>query len=118
MLPSINSYPSSLIINTHPRGEPGEHWLAMYFDNNKNCEFFDSFGFTANDYGFDKYINLFSRSYVNNKFQIQNIDSDGCGYYCIYFILLKARGFTLTNINDLFSKSNFKINDFLISNIC
>ena len=29
MLPSIYSYPSSLIINTHPRGAPGEHWLAL-----------------------------------------------------------------------------------------
>ena len=64
-----------------------------------------------------KYITLFSKSFVNNKIQIQNIDSNACGYYCIYFILLKARGFNLKNINELFSKSNFRINDFLVSHI-
>ena len=111
------SYPSSLIINTHPQGQPGEHWLAMYFTKTKCCEFFDSFGFPATVYGLDKYIKLFSRSFISNEFQIQDIDSNACGYYCIYFLLLKSRGFKLKDINSLFSKRDFKMNDYLISHI-
>ena len=116
-LPSKVPYPSALIVNTHPMGSPGEHWLAMFFNKAKNCEFFDSFGFTAKDYGFEKYIESLSREYKNNVFQMQDIDSNACGYYSIYFILLKSRGFSLEDINNLFSKTNFKINDYLISHI-
>ena len=116
-LPEIITYPSALIVNTHPLGYPGEHWLAIYFTKSKCCEFFDSFGFPATEYGLHRYINSFSRSYKNNEFQIQHIDSNACGYYCIYFVLLKSRGFKLEDIINLFSKTNFKINDYLISHV-
>ena len=116
-LPAIISYPASLIVNTDPSGKPGEHWLAIYFNKSKEAEFFDSFGLSAEQYKFDKYLKYFSRSYVDNKFQIQNFDSNTCGYYCLYFIMLKSRGFTLNEINSLFSKNDFKINDFLVSHI-
>jgi hypothetical protein len=43
-VPRITKYPSSLIVNTDKQGERGEHWLAIYVDKYKNCEFFDSFG--------------------------------------------------------------------------
>jgi hypothetical protein len=49
--------------------------------------------------------------------QIQDIDSNACGYFCIYFILLKSRGFSLEHISRLFSESNFILNDYLISHI-
>ena len=116
-LPAINTYPASLILNTDPSGRPGEHWVAIYFNKEKEAEFFDSFGFSAEQYNFDKYIKRFSINYTYNTFQIQNIDSYFCGYYCLYFIMLKSRGFSMKQINGLFSKTNFKINDYLVSHI-
>ena len=79
-------------------------YSSIYFNKSKEAEFFDSFGLSAEQYKFDKYLKYFSRSYVDNKFQIQNLDSNTCGYlwlYCLYFIMLKSSGFTLNEINSL-----------------
>ena len=43
-LPPRPQYPSSYVIYTDPAGEKGEHWLALYYDKNGECTFFDSFG--------------------------------------------------------------------------
>jgi hypothetical protein len=89
--------------------------LAIYVDKYKNCEFFDSFRLTEKDYGFDSYIIMFSRNYTSNKLQMQDISSNACGYYYIYFILFKSRGFSLNEIQNLFSRDDFNFNDFLVS---
>ena len=43
-LPPRPQYPSSYGIYTDSAGEKGEHWLALYYDKNGECTFFDSFG--------------------------------------------------------------------------
>ena len=40
-LPKKIKFPSSFIINTDKSNEPGEHWLAIFYDINGVCEFFD-----------------------------------------------------------------------------
>lgn len=114
-LPQITKYPSSLIVNTDKQGEKGEHWLEIYVDKYINCEFFDSFGLSEKDYGFESYIRTFSRNYTSNKFQMQDISSNACGYYCIYFILFKSRGLSMLEIQSFFSQDDFNFNDFLVS---
>ncbi len=32
--------PCVFVVNTHKSNQPGQHWLAFYFDNNGSCEFF------------------------------------------------------------------------------
>ena len=27
------NHPSAYVINSHPRSKPGEHWIAVYFNN-------------------------------------------------------------------------------------
>ena len=103
-IPVIITYPCSLILNTDPSTRPGEHWLALFFNSKKEAEFFDSFGNDAQEFGLGKYIKRFSIKIVSNNVQLQSFDSNACGYYCLYFILLKSRGFTLTEIISLFSK--------------
>ena len=36
--------PAIFVTNTDARGLPGEHWIAIYFDDDGKGEFFDSFG--------------------------------------------------------------------------
>ncbi len=43
-LPLKITYPATYIINNKKENHEGEHWIAFYFDENKNCDFFDSFG--------------------------------------------------------------------------
>lgn len=116
-LPDIYKYPCSLVLNTHPSIQPGEHWLGLYFDENKKCDFFDSFGFSPAFYGLYNYINKFSFNLDFNKNQLQDYESDSCGYYCIFFILLRSRHFSLNDVVDVFSKKDFSLNDFRVENI-
>ena len=110
-------YPYSLIMNTDTSENKGQHWLAMHYDTNKYCTFFDSYGNSPKFYKLDNYIKQTSSDYEWNRQQIQDPFSVVCGHYCIFFILMKSRGFELNEINNLFFKNNFNINDYFIGNL-
>lgn len=109
--------PCAFVVNTHKSNQPGQHWLAFYFDNNGSCEFFDSFGLHPSRYNFNDYILKNSNSFKYNNNQIQHASSSYCGHYCVYFIMLKARGVSLETIQKIFSDSNQLKNDSLIKNL-
>lgn len=116
-LPKITHYPISCVINTDPSSLPGQHWIAFYIDNKKMCSFFDSYGKKPSFYGIDQYLKYFSNNIEFNNSQLQGLDSSSCGYYCIYFVILKSRGLTLENITSVFSNKNFRFNDILIEKL-
>lgn len=116
-LPKHPTYPRAYVVNSEPAGKSGEHWFALYYNELGKCSFFDSYGKHPSFFGLDKYIQRTSTSYEFNSVQIQNFMSTTCGYYCIYFVLLKSRRFELIDIINLFDKKNFNINDFLVRNI-
>ncbi|GFU88482.1 uncharacterized protein TNCV_3354211 [Trichonephila clavipes] len=41
---------AALVVNTDPHDEEGSHWLAMYIQDEKTIEFFDSYGFPPSVY--------------------------------------------------------------------
>ena len=43
-LPRIIRYPSAYVVNTDNHDKGGEHWIALFYDSNGYCTFFDSFG--------------------------------------------------------------------------
>lgn len=86
-LPKTILYPSSFVINTHTSKQVGEHWLALYYDKNGKCTFFDSYGLDPSYYKLDSYLKSTSICYVYNKQRLQALNSKYCGQYCIYFIL-------------------------------
>ena len=112
--PIITCYPASLVFNTDPYGKNGQHWVAIYVDENKNSEFFDSFGLSPAAYGLDKYLEKLSKNYFYNQQQLQGFDSNTCGYYCIFFIKLKARGYSLKKILSFFKNEDLKYNDLVV----
>ena len=44
-------YPGSYVVNTDPSTAPGGHWVAMFFNNPRSAEFFDSYGLHPLVYG-------------------------------------------------------------------
>ena len=112
-LPTKIKYPSGFILNNQKSTEIGEHWIAMYFDNQKNCEFFDSFGNGPKFYNLGNYLNKMCNGYNSfNKKKLQSDYSSFCGYYCILFLLFKARCFSLRKFLSYFRDSNS--NDLLL----
>lgn len=112
-LPNLFNNPSCFILNTQPRNKNGEHWLAIYVDNNNHAYFFDSYGMPPKYYNLDTYMIKNSKSYEWNKARIQG-KKPFCGYYCILFLLYISR-----NKLRLFFKKftdNFINNDNFIYN--
>ena len=85
-LPTIEKYPSCFILNTQNRNEEGEHWMAINFDREKNCYFFDSYGMSYKDYDLTSYLKQYSKKISYNRRSLQG-NSNFCGVYCILFIL-------------------------------
>ena len=118
-LPNKLNWPSALIFNTDKSDKPGEHWLALYYDEKGVCEFFDSFGFHPDFYNLTQYIKSTSKKFIFNKKTLQGLFSEYCGNYCVLFLLIRCRNFSLdyfldffdnnTEKNDLFIKSLIKI---------
>lgn len=103
-LPVITRYPASFIVNTKPRNNEGEHWLALYFNQKKFCYFFDSYGFSPSYHKLLNYIKYYSIELNYNMKALQEMGSIVCGEYCIMFLFYITR-------NDLKSfYNNFSIN--------
>lgn len=116
-LPMISFYPCSFVFNTDPSSKPGQHWLAIYFNKDHSCEVFDSYGNPPEFYQLNQYLNKWAKHYEYNNTRLQEWGSSMCGYYCIFFILLKNRFFSLNEVVDMFSKHDFGINDYLVEHV-
>jgi len=81
-VPLQPKYPSGIILNTDKQTEEGEHWLAIYYDNDGYAEFFDSFGKHPSYYNMEAYMNKTSRKWNHNTIQLQSF-SNFCGHYCL-----------------------------------
>lgn len=115
-LPHKLSYPSAYIINNKKDNHEGEHWIAFFFDKNKNCDFFDSFGKGPSAYGLTKYLCKYSKCLNFNRVAVQSNYSFYCGYHAIYFILLRSRNIPLDVIlNNFYDKKNLNLNYYRIS---
>ena len=108
---------TAFIIKTDKRSGKGEHWLSIFYDHKSNCQFFDSLGFGPELYGMENFLLLSSNSIQINKYPIQSVFSEFCGYYSILFILIRNRGISFTNFLKYFDsdtlKNDLKINQFI-----
>jgi hypothetical protein len=116
-LPSKRKFPAAYVINTQGSSHPGEHWLAIYYDKNGNCDFFDSFGIAPSFYGLVDFLNKTSNKWNYNNKQVQSLMSEFCGYYCTYFILLRCRNIPMDIILKFFDRKDFFKNDFCIMHL-
>ena len=109
------TFPSAYIINSDLSSEPGEHWVAVYFDKRGRGEYFDSYGLPRTLIGLDSYMDACSLSgWIYNRKTLQAYFSSFCGRYCVYFILFRCRGVPLHAIVSDFM-SNLTKNDRSIS---
>ena len=93
-----------------PSTAPGEHWVAMLFNNPRSAEFFDSYGLHPIVYGLTDFLDSHSSSWDYNSKTLQSLISEVCGHYTVYCILFRSRGCSLSEILTHFS-SNVNLND-------
>ena len=75
----------SIIVNTDKKHEDGEHWVALYLEEDK-CLYFDSFGVPVLEQSIFSYLNKRYDRVIYNKYCIQDVWSTMCGHYCIGFV--------------------------------
>ena len=84
------------VLNTHPSGSPGEHWLAFFFNpTTQKLEYFDSFGFPLSMYAavnaaLDACRLLSICVRANTLGMLQSTTTTVCGHYCVAFIHWRA----------------------------
>ena len=106
-LPTRKDENFSLIVNTEPSTEPGDHWVALVQKENL-LYFLDSYGRNFKNYLFPSGFRETILKYVGNsrfKFNpllLQQFLSNACGDYCVYFIQELHKG-TLTKALSIFS---------------
>lgn len=102
----LGTYPSNhlpegdegwAVINLDDCRSPGTHWVVVGIG--KQCEYFDSFGVLPLSDSILKYLkNKCVKGWWYNDVSFQSPTSSMCGYYCIYFILMRCKGHSPCNI--------------------
>ena len=78
-------FPSAYVINSDPSNEPGEHWIAVYFDKRGREEYFDSYGLAPAFVGLESYMDTyFLAGWIYNRKTLQALFSNVCGHHCVY----------------------------------
>jgi hypothetical protein len=98
----IHSFPASLVVNTDPISKPGRHWIAYYFDQQQRLDYFDSQGLPPLSGRLARFAKQNSWDIGFCDKPLQGFHSAACGYYCIAFLALRSRGYTLKNIISLY----------------
>ncbi len=111
----VMDYPQGFIINNQTSRQMGKHWIAIWLDSPNYGDFFDSFGKRPNHYGkqFQDFLQRNVEHYQYNNRVFQSDDSVTCGLYALYYIMLKARGYSLKRIQNSLT-SNTMLNDNLM----
>ena len=110
----------SLVVNTSSSHEPGDHWLALVYRNNAYY-FLDSYGRDITDMTFPEEFKEAIKRYVGgekilyNRKILQQILSNACGDYAIYFVRMFSSGDSLKKSLTVFT-DNLKYNDVYVTN--
>ena len=83
------------IINTDTSDKPGEHWVAIYFRNNDEAIYFDSYGLPPLEDYILQFIQRNTRHWIYHKELLQSPWSRVCGMYCINILDQLGRGLDL-----------------------
>lgn len=127
-LPDKFTLPAGFIVNTQTSKEKGEHWVSIYINKNRVCEYFDSYGFPPLISQHKMFIQTHSKKMIFNKQTLQSLYSSICGHYCCLFLGAKAREISLNSFvksyfgNDCYSNDAHTIllfrRNFLIKGSC
>ena len=102
------------IINFDISSDPGSHWVAVFVDN-KNVEYFDSFGFAPKH---KPILSFLGPVYAYNSITLQPLFSKACGHFCLYFLIHRFFNQSSNEIIYVLSKSDsvFIVKNFVYRN--
>ena len=102
--------PGAYVINMDNHDEPGSHWVAVY-DDERNVEYMDSYGLPPLD---TRCLQFLGPNFSYNTLPLQKPLSNACGFYCVYFIMQRARGYSANMILNMLSQTD---SDFVVKEL-
>ena len=107
---------AAYIVNTDPAGEPGQHWLGMWTEQNK-CEIFDSYGLPLHVYKNPELHQWWSqwKYLTRSDITLQAMDSQTCGHYALFFLKTRAQGQSYKDFLGRRSTDNLVLNDHKVA---
>lgn len=107
-------YPYCFVANTDTAGQSGEHWVAFFYPNADECEFFDSYGLHPQfDYHFPLSLLPTDQIHIATD-TLQSSTSNVCGHFVIYFLAKRSLNHSFQTINDSFQKGSPEWNEHLV----
>lgn len=108
------------IVNTDPHDEPGMHWVALWTDNDE-CEMFDSFSLPLIAYELAEPLKQWiERHYhicTSNAQSVQAVTSQTCGYYALFYLIVKSKGGTMNDFLSYFKPREYLWNDRVVGQL-
>jgi hypothetical protein len=101
---NLPNYRATFIANTDPSTRPGAHWIACFVDERGRGEYFDTYGRKPSR-PFASWLNKYTNGYICNTKILQSDTSAVCGFYCLFYLLLRCRGITLENVVKRFTRN-------------
>ena len=93
-----------VIVNTDEKNEKGEHWTAIFVDENGTAEYFDSFGFPPLVASVQQFLDkTFPSNWKYNGTTLQHPMATSCGLFCIAFIKARASGKSFSSFISIFT---------------
>ena len=101
------------VINLDKHDEPGSHWVAVC-DDGQRVESFDSYGVPPT------FKDFLGPGAVYSTANLQPLMSNGCGFYCVYFLIKRAAGLPMSDILHLLSRtdSHYVVKNYLYTRFC
>ena len=105
-LPNSVRYPAAMVWNTDPANQPGEHWVAAYFNEDGAGEYFDSYGLEPPP-TFKHYMERHSMYWTWNQKQLQDLWTSACGHFCVFYLIYRSRGIPMMDITDQLNRIEY-----------
>lgn len=98
-----------LVINLDASHLPGSHWVAILISPVPGIvnEYFDSYGLRPPE-EIEEYL---GKNYIHQTKCLQSYTSTICGQWCIYYIWLRCRGYTMRDIVAQFAGNQLRVNN-------
>lgn len=103
-IPEFDRRPFAVVVNTDPSAESGEHWVVLILKTNEKGLYFDSFGFPPLIPQLQQYLTAHApNGFKYNSITLQHPNSKACGYYCVAFVQLWSKRWTLSRFCTFFA---------------
>jgi hypothetical protein len=96
----VRRFPSAFVCNTDPIDRKGSHWVAYWFKNPEECEFYDSFGRKPEEYDnrLRDFVDRNALICLYNDVQVQPDSVDTCGLHALFYLYCRAKNVPMTEV--------------------